>query len=66
MSDQQQTSADIETGAHSQREVDPERQQGSDVGGPAATGESGVESSLEQTSTVAEDDAPDSQARNPL
>jgi hypothetical protein len=68
VSDPQETSANITTDAHSQGEADPhhDEQHGSDVGGPAATGEPGVESSLQRTSTTAEDDSPDSQSRNPL
>jgi hypothetical protein len=68
VSDQQETSANTTTEFHSQGEANPHRQEheGSDVGGPAATGDFGVESSLDKTSTLAEDDSPDSQSDNPL
>ncbi len=72
MSEPQETSANIESLAHSGGEPDPihnreqDRRTGSDVGGPAQTSQAATEEALTGTSSVGAEDQPDDQARNPL
>jgi hypothetical protein len=68
MSDLQASGAHAEAQTRSQSGTRAQHrgQPGSDLGSAASTGESGVEASLERTSTVAADDSPDSHSRKPL
>lgn len=68
MTDPQETSQNVETAAHSAGEPDlnaPEKNTGSDVGGPSAAMESSLEEGLSGVSTVGAEDDPHDQAKNP-